>query len=74
MKMDKIECEYSEQRDLILESMKICKGSKKNAKKFIENQRQRNQFGERIQFFGASASLDQSLEYFLAHGILMFLR
>ena len=45
MKMDKLECEYGEHKDTIMDMFNISKSSKKMIKKFKEGQKVRDKFG-----------------------------
>jgi len=52
MKTDKHFCEHTEDINVILEELKVCRASKNNSKKYAEAQKHRDQYGQRIRLCG----------------------
>ena len=70
MKQDKIQCIRMEQKEYLLQKLGIERGSKKQTKKFIEQQRIRNQNGEKI----SRANVEDYAKHIQAHGVYMYLK
>ena len=73
MKQDKSQCEHFEKRDSLLEDLKVMRGSKKKSKRFMESQKHKDQFGQKVQLCGSNRNISYFLEHYQSYGILVFL-
>jgi hypothetical protein len=64
MKQDKGQCEHFEKRDSLLEDLKVTRGSKKKTKKFIDSQKHRDKFGQKVQLCGKNSNMAYFLEHY----------
>ena len=62
MKEDRAECEYFGKSDVLFQDLKIMRATKKASKKFVEGQKQRDQYNQKIRYCGQSQNLDGLLK------------